>query len=340
MNKLINLLEEKGIQLNTEKNEVLSGCSKTTQVIPLIHQRVLSVKGPDTEKFLQGQLTCDVRDVFSRGSSLGAHCNIKGHMLSLFRMIKVDQEQVWLRMSHDIFDSACNNLKKYIVFSKAEAEEVSDTIAGIGVTGPGAQALIENLFDQSPTEDNGILTLSNGVVIRVPGNRYEIWMEQEALAALIDKLPDEVGLGSTDNWLLSEIDTATPDLRKETQEAFIPQMTNFQALDGVSFSKGCYTGQEIVTRLQHRGQLKKPMYLAEVESNTRPLPGQGIDTEEKPNAGQVVLAAPCGENRFRLLAVINKTLAESHELRLSGENKAIELLELPYPLDPDLFTRK
>jgi folate-binding protein YgfZ len=338
MSELIQLLEDKGLELNPEKNSILSDSSIKTQVIPLIHQRVLSVKGPDTEKFLQGQLTCDVANVFSRGSALGAHCNIKGHMLSLFRLLKAGEEEVWLRMSQDIFDSAANNLKKYIVFSKAEAAEVSDEISGLGITGPGAEALVEQLFGRAPSEDNGILPLSNGLVVRVPGNRFEIWMATAELCELLSKLPDEVSIGSTDTWILSEIEAGIPDLREATQEAFIPQMTNFQALEGVSFKKGCYTGQEIVTRLQHRGQLKKPMYLIEVGGDNKPMAGDVITSPDKPNAGQVVISAPIDGGRYKALAVIVKTLAEKGDLLLNGNE--VELTDLPYELDPKLFEPK
>jgi folate-binding protein YgfZ len=338
MSNLITFLEENNIPLSDDKKQSLNNSGKTTQVIPLIHQRILSINGPDTAKFLQGQLSCDIDDAFARGSSLGSHCNIKGHMLSLFRLLKTSEESVWLRMSHDIFETAAANLKKYMVFSKAEATEVSDSISGVGLLGPGAQALVEKLFGHSPSEDNGTISLSNGIVVRVPGNRYEIWMENSALVELLKGLPIETDIGATNDWILSEIDAGLADLRSETQEAFIPQMTNFQAVGGISFTKGCYTGQEIVTRLQHRGQLKKPMYIAEVSTTEKPLPGQLISAPNKPKAGQVVLAAACGENRYRLLAVINKNLAEENTLDLSGQT--LELKELPYELDPKLFLPK
>lgn len=338
MSNLITLLEQRDTQFNAEKTSVLSSSGKTTQAVPLVHQRVLSIEGPDTEKFLQGQLSCDVSDVFSRGSSLGSHCNIKGHMLSLFRLLKTGDEKVWLRMSHDIFESSVANLQKYMIFSKAEATEISDQVAGLGLIGPGAQAIVEKCFGHSPSEDNGIIPLSNGLVVRVPGNRFEIWMEKEALTELLRELPLEVGIGSTNEWILSEIDAGLPDLRSDTQEAFIPQMANFQAVGGISFTKGCYTGQEIVTRLQHRGQLKKPMYIAEVSTAEMPLPGQLISSPNKPNAGQVVIAAPCGENRYRMLAIIVKNLADSETL--SFAESEIELLTLPYSLDPKMFLPK
>lgn len=340
MSDLIRLLSSKGAEFNQEETQITSSSRQATQMIPLIHQRVLSILGPDTEKFLQGQVTCDMREVFARGSALGAHCNIKGHMLSLFRIMRISNEQVWLRMHHSTFTSAEANLKKYIIFSKAETADISAETAGVGIKGPGAQAYIENTFGACPSEDNGVLSLKNGVVVRVPGNRYEIWMDAPALAELIDKLPDEVGIGATDDWLLSEIDAALPDVTAPTQEAFIPQMTNMQAVGGVSFTKGCYTGQEIITRLQHRGVLKKPMYIGEVTADSLPQPGQTVYSEQASGVGKVVFAAPVAEDRYRLLAVINKTAVDSAAVNLGDNNTAIDILPLPYELDAKLFERK
>lgn len=342
MSELIQFLDSKGVSLADDQKAVLSSSDKSTLVVPLIHQRVLSVSGEDTEKFLQGQLTCDVKNAASRGSSLGAHCNIKGHMISLFRLLGFKNDEIWMRMSHDIFDSALTNLKKYIIFSKAKATDISEQVSGIGITGPGAQALIERLFEQSPSEDNGALKLSNGIVVRVPGNRYEIWMETSKLIEMLDKLPDEVGFGSTNDWILGEIDAGLPDLRTETQEDFIPQMTNLQALDGVSFTKGCYTGQEIVTRLQHRGVLKKPMYIAEVNSDIAPQPGQKVTSPSGSTVGEIVLAASIKKETslFKVLAVMNKKAADEEELQLAASSSSLKILDLPYQLDPELFTRK
>ncbi|MFC6671636.1 YgfZ/GcvT domain-containing protein [Marinobacterium aestuariivivens] len=148
-------------------------------------------------------------------------------------------------------------------------------------------------------------------------------------------------MGTTEQWELGEIRAGIPDLRPETVEAFIPQMTNLQALHGVSFTKGCYTGQEIVTRLQHRGQLKRPMYRARVANDSCPQPGTALHSTAKENIGQVVLAAPSGDGEYELLAVIVKDLAETGPVLLGGQSgPALELLDLPYPLDPELFRSK
>jgi len=172
MSDLIDFLISKGASLSDNQKTLLNPSQKTTLVVPLVHQRILAVRGEDTEKFLQGQLTCDLTNVFEQGSALGAHCNIKGHMLSLFRLLRISKDEVWMRMSHDICDSTLANLNKYIVFSKAEITEVSDQISGIGITGRGSQAVVEHFFGQAPSEDNGVLKITHGIVVRVPGNRF------------------------------------------------------------------------------------------------------------------------------------------------------------------------
>ncbi|MFW1678484.1 YgfZ/GcvT domain-containing protein [Pontibacter sp. JAM-7] len=339
MSSLTDLLTSQGIKMCPAGDCVSTNSQKTTLAIPLEQYRVLSIKGPDCWKFLQGQLTCDMDEVKNRGSSLGAHCNIKGHMLSLFRIMRIADDEVWLRMDASIFDTAVTNLKKYIVFSKAEACEITDQVTGLGLLGPGATAVIDKLFERVPSEDNGIISLNQGAVVRVPGDRFELWVTQDKLPDHLSNVPDRVGIGAIDAWQLSEINAGIPDLRPETQEAFIPQMTNLQALAGVSFRKGCYTGQEIVTRLQHRGQLKKSMYLVSTSSPQPPQPLQKVLTAEQQSCGQVVLAASDNDGQYRLLAVITKKAADQGELFLE-DGSQLQLESLPYTLDPALFLPK
>ncbi len=340
MSTLSDILTQQGICFSPAGDCLSGNGQKTTLAIPLEQYRTLSIKGPDCWTFLQGQLTCDMTEVQNRGSSLGAHCNIKGHMLSLFRLMRVAEQEVWLRIHASIADTAIANLKKYILFSKAELTEISEQVTGLGLIGPGATAAIDKLFERVPSEDNGVIGLNYGVVIRVPGDRFELWMPQEKLLEQLSHLPDRVGIGSEEAWTLSEIKAGIPDLRPATQEAFIPQMTNLQALSGVSFRKGCYTGQEIVTRLQHRGQLKKSMYYVSATTGNAPEPGQALFTGEKQTCGQVVIAATeCDSEQVCLLAVITKKAADEGQVFLEDGSPLI-FHDLPYTLDPAMFLPK
>lgn len=309
-------------------------------LVPLTRQRIIRISGPETQKFLQGQLSCDIAEVNRIGSRLGSHCNIKGHMISLFRVMKQNAESFWLRTDAGNADKALATIKKYIPFSKAEAE-LSDELVGIGLFGPGAADVAGKLVGTVPTEVDGVGSEGERVLVHLPGERFECWLPATEAAELLTELSRSATPASSDAWLLEEIRAGLPELRADTSEAFIPQMTNMQVFAGVSFTKGCYTGQEVVTRLQHRGILKKPMYRAAVTSSERPTPGQALHTAEKEGVGQVVIAAPTGEGRYEMLAVITKDQADSTDIHLgAADGPVLELLELPYALDPKLFESK
>ena len=340
MNTWLQTLENFGATLDGEHRLHTEAKPDQTLVTPLIHQQVLGVVGPDAHKFLQGQLSCDLAELDQRGSGLGAHCNIKGSMLALYRLMLVEGGY-WLRLSHDISKAAQANLNKYIIFSKAETSDLSDQIVGLGLSGPGAIALIERVMERAPSELNGTLRSGQRLAVKVPGKRFELWLPVTEAIELLPNLLDKASLGGTAQWELQEIRAGVPDLRAESSESFIPQMTNLQALNGVSFTKGCYTGQEIVTRLQHRGKLNKCMFRARVETDQAPAVGSYIHTETREKVGQILLAAPADEHSVEVLAVITKEQADEHTLMLDNQNgPTLELLPLPYELDPELFERK
>lgn len=313
--------------------------SGSTRIVPLVDQRIISVLGPDAEKFLQGQLTCDLREVSQLGSRLGAHCTVKGSMIALYRAMAVD-DGFWLRLHHTCLAAGLSALQKYIIFSKAEARH-ADQLLGLGLLGPGAASLVEQLFGRVPSEVDGCLYQDGRCVVNVPGERFELWLPAQQMATVLDRLTKQAPLGTSNDWQLSEIQAAIPDLRAATHEHFIPQMVNLQALQGVSFTKGCYTGQEIVARLQHRGKLTKAMYLASVNTTALPQPGDYLHSNRNPNAGQILLAARGDEQTVWLLAVINKGQADDHSLHMmSAEGPELTLHALPYQLDPALFESK
>jgi hypothetical protein len=122
----------------------------------------------------------------------------------------------------------------------------------------------------------------------------------------------------------------------ETRELFIPQMINLQALDGVSFKKGCYTGQEIVARMQYLGKLKRRLYRLSLPGAQLPAIGSEIFSPVHSSAvGEVVLAARA-EDSVELLAVLQQDAVADGRLSLeSVEGPRMSLLDLPYSLDSE-----
>lgn len=121
-----------------------------------------------------------------------------------------------------------------------------------------------------------------------------------------------------------------------TRELFIPQMINLQAVDGVSFKKGCYTGQEIVARMQYLGKLKRRQYRLALAETAVPEPGAEIfSPTHGSSVGEVVIAASTG-SAVELLAVLSADAVADDNLHLDSlEGPRLTLLDLPYELDRD-----
>jgi tRNA-modifying protein YgfZ len=147
----------------------------------------------------------------------------------------------------------------------------------------------------------------------------------------IDELPELPVLPESHayrepDWRLAGIRAGLPQVYPETYEGFVAQMLNLDLLGGVSFEKGCYTGQEIIARTHFRGAIKRRMYRFASRSSA-PAPGTRILVGEQ-HAGDVVDAAATNEGS-ELLAVI--TLAQQDAALELESNRGTALTKLPLP---------
>ena len=347
----IEFLKSQGASINSEENQ-LTFPEHATQadkprLTPLLDQALLQLQGVDTNTFLQGQLSCDLTLLSTEKSLLGSNCTPKGNVISAFRLIRQTEEQVLLRLPKSISLQAQANLNKYIVFSKADLTDVSDDYVGLGLQGAQAEALIRELFSVESTAVDEQCLVEQLMIIRVPGTiaRFELWMPASQAIDTYSQLAAKTQPASTDAWLLGEIQAGLVQLDAESVDNYLPQMLNLQAVDGVSFSKGCYTGQEVITRLQYRGKLKKLLARGSVGSDLQPIPGMALHSPKRKSVGKVLASAPVyaadgSIQGYELQAVISKNAMDDNQLRLdSQEGPAVELLALPYDIDPELFER-
>jgi folate-binding protein YgfZ len=122
-------------------------------------------------------------------------------------------------------------------------------------------------------------------------------------------------------------------LHSPTSGEFVPQMLNLEALGGLCFTKGCYPGQEVVARLQYRGQLKRRLYLAYLDSDQIPSPGEKLyGGNSAESVGMVISAAPCQTGKVALLAVVvieQKALGDIHLQDLQGPRLDFQEQDIP-----------
>ncbi|MEH6469873.1 MAG: folate-binding protein [Halopseudomonas sp.] len=342
----IDFLNQQGVsQDSTSASAATTDQNNSTLLVPLSDQTLISAEGPDTEKYLQGQLTCDLNRLNTEQSLLGANCTPKGMVISAFRLFKPAEGQILMRLPLACADSALTNLKKFAVFSKLTLELADQQWVGIGLIGESAAECLQQLGVTPPTDINQQVLSDDLIVVRVAGAtpRFELWSPLPHAEQLWQQLAKQTQLGSHQAWLAADIQAGLVQLGPESLDSYIPQMLNLQAVDGVGFDKGCYTGQEVVARLQFRGKLKKLMYAATVavkELNEQPV---SISDSLVSSNGRVVgkiLSYAHQDQHLVLQAIINKTAADNNDLHLhSAEGPTVSLLPLPYSIDPELFER-
>ena len=299
----------------------------------LSHEGVLAVIGNDASKFLQGQLTCNLNEFRETPSSLGARCTQKGRMQSSFRIV-LEPEGCLLAMARELVEPQLTDLKKYAVFSKSKLTDDSANWVRFGLH--QADAALQSLGITLPAETDSVARANGLIAIRVSEGRAELWARAEQGESLKQHLSAHLTEADLNQWLLGQVRAGIGQVMAQTRELFIPQMINLQAVGGVSFKKGCYTGQEIVARMQYLGKLKRHLYRLSLQGTELPEPGTPLFAPTHSSAvGEVVIAAR-SEQGIELLAVLQAEAAQAGDIHVTSlQGPSLTLLDLPYQLDRD-----
>jgi hypothetical protein len=322
-------------------------------IAPLPDFGMLSASGDDAARFLHAQLTNDVEHLGAGEARWTGYCSPKGRLLSTFRSWR-DPEAIHLLLARPLADALRRRLSMFVLRLKARVVDASDGVACFGLTGPSAaSAAAAALGLPDPAEggaDHAASVAGHHLVglpplpavapvdpaagasrgssgpnprwlLVVPADRAQAaW---QAVTAVAEPM-------GTADWRRTEVLAGVPRIVPGTYEQFVPQMLNFESVDGVSFRKGCYPGQEIVARSQYLGKLKRRMFVGHGDG-PEPPPGSDVTSADSGEpCGQVVIAAPDPDGGFDLLFECPVASVESGRLR-AGES-ALHVGTLPYPL--------
>ena len=285
---------------------------------------VLHVDGQDAAEFLAAQLTSDVAQLEPNRGQLSAWCNPQGRVLTLFRLYRREQD-FYLFAPRPMIAASLQRMKMFVLRADVMLTDRSDDTFRYGLSGSGATATVSTLTGVRPPDPACCATGDDCNVFGF-ADRYIVLGEQPSEALR------DVATGEFADWRLLDIQAGIPNVYPETTEQFLPQMLNLDVLDGLSFSKGCYPGQEIIARLKFRGELKRRMCLAAVNTPTCPVPGGAIrDSDGPDSAGTVVDAQPLADGESLLLAVLRNDLTETQRMHLEDrEGPLLKLQPLPY----------
>jgi folate-binding protein YgfZ len=303
----------------------------------LSHLGLIRAAGPEAAAFLQGQLTNDTRLISPARAQLSAWCSPKGRMMASFLAFQYGDD-LYLQLGAERLEPVLRRLRLYVLRARVELSDASASLARVGLAGECAAAI---LGDPLPGEPLAVLRRGDLAIARLPGDRprFEIVGPVAAVAAFWGQAEGRAVHATPAFWSLLDIRAGVATVFDETADAFVPQMANLQLVDGVSFTKGCYTGQEVVARMQYLGKLKRRMYYARIAAPAVPRPGTDLfatGSESGQGAGRVVAAAASPEGGVEALAVVEVAAAEGGDVRLGGpEGPALAFAPLPYAFPAD-----
>jgi hypothetical protein len=297
---------------------------------------LIRVSGADAGTFLQGQLTNDVSALDAGHSQLNGWLTAKGRLLAVLRVFRRDTDWL-LRLPQILVEPIVKRLRLFVLRAQVQIEDAATDLAGFALCGEDSPPLLAEVLGFKPClQDEGSLIECDGVsILRAPGEspRFELYAPPATLAALWKQLGESAQPANDASWRLLELRAGLPEIYPETQDRLVPQMANLQLVGGVSFTKGCYPGQEIVARMHYLGALKRRMYRVHMDCAKPPTPGTPLYATDAPeqDAGLVLYATLNPEGGCEALVSAPMSLMESAALQLGDINgPSLQRLPLPY----------
>ncbi|MEO7205891.1 MAG: hypothetical protein ABI356_15830 [Steroidobacteraceae bacterium] len=277
----------------------------------LAHLGILRFTGADALSFLQGQVSNDTRQLVERAPVLAAYSTAQGRVLALIYLLP-HSSGVTAILPREILSATMERMRKFILRAKVRIEDAADTLVVAGRFGasPGMSGYVEQ---------DGIGTAPVGH----DENRHWIIGPPDRIAPPADAAAAKHMEAA---WRLADIRAGLPQVYAATSEAFVAQMLNLDLLDGISFTKGCYTGQEIIARTQHLGRIKRRLSRLALPPGAWSI-GQALRlTDGRHGRLTEVIETP---GRTEVLAVLS--VERSSAGGGSPDELLVEAAELPLP---------
>ncbi|MBH9553043.1 CAF17-like 4Fe-4S cluster assembly/insertion protein YgfZ [Inhella gelatinilytica] len=278
-------------------------------ITPLPEWGLVRAEGADAAAFLHGQLTQSVTDLPEQQARLAGYCSAKGRLMANPVLLRESPDHFALILPRELATGLAKRLTMFVLRAKAKLRDASAETALYGLLGNAVPA------------EQPVWSLQAGL-LRLPDSlgQRRAWVfgsPPEALPAL----PHGA-------WEWAEVHAGLPWVRQATAEHFVPQMINWELLDGVNFKKGCYPGQEVVARSQYRGTVKRRTQLL---TGAQAAPATEIFAgEDREQAVGEVVAGAQWDGQSAVLAEVQLSAWESEQPLHLADGRALTRAALPY----------
>ena len=290
---------------------------------------IVRVSGTDARTFLQGQFTSDIQNLDKNQTQLSGYCTPKGRLLAIFRIIPHENDLL-LVLPRELLAGICKRLQLYVLRADVQLQDISDDFGICELAGPNIAAWVPGL----PDIDNSVVRTDELSITRLPGDRLRLCVigPMAALNTLRTQADQHITSVPAEAWRLLDIRAGLPTIYAATSEMFVPQMTNLHQVGGVSFKKGCYTGQEVVARMHYLGKQKKQLYRLHITTEASLQIGQPLYTPDSRGqaVGTIADQSPCPDGGYEVLAVCQTNSIQQLSLIPDGSTNS-DICQRPLP---------
>ncbi len=306
--------------------------ARTTQSkCPLLSLGIVSISGADAQSFANGQFTTDCTTLTDKLSQFSGWCDPKGRVLFLFTLY-VDGTNIYALLPKAQIAEFIRRLQMYVLRADVHLDDCSGSMAIFGLSGAaGTDELgtvdLKQAWDTTRQPDSTVI-IRHGpgetrfIVVVADVSAVERWQTMN------------VPVVGEDAWTALECFAGLPRLDTHTSGMFLPQQLNLDQLDALSFSKGCFPGQEIIARLKYRGQVKKRLMVATCGSNVTPEPGTPVRApDDSRTVGHILYAQSLDRSRSVVSAIVEIDSAGETIFVDGAQDCVLRHVDLPYRVD-------
>ena len=317
------------VELSVEQSVELSAARDGSTVSPLLDFGLIRASGTDAAAFLHNLLSNDVLAVTATTARFAGMCTPKGRLIATM-LISKDGDDILLMLPRDLLAGILKKLSMYVLRSKVKLTDASAEFALIGLSKPNSSTGVSEA-----SAPFSVSAVADGYAIRLDSTRWVLFLPPISAIEKWAELSTQAEIVGTEAWQWLEIQAGQPRVVAATQEAFVPQMLNMELPEvaGVSFTKGCYPGQEIVARTQYLGKIKRRMFLAHLQTADEFGAGTPVFSSltGEQQCGTVVSCARAPDGGFDALICVQSTAAEGGELNLGApDGPRPVMLQMPY----------
>lgn len=287
------------------------------KLIELNYLGMLEISGEGSFDLLQGQITCDLNKINSSSSSLGALCNSKGRVLSSFIVSSSEVTRFILIGPSKMMEKTEEELNKYSPFYKVKIRRnTSSLFYGI------KKELYKKLY--------GKAFLAEGNTLKINDISFISYLNKDYLLAICKSssmVPDQIlnleFEENPDKWFIDELQNLNVEITEDNSGKYTPHDLNYDLTKRVDFDKGCYTGQEVVARMQYRAKNLPSLKLAE-STNTQLKTNMIVCNEKDIKIGNLVKTLNLSTKSICLISTKDKT--DNSILKVRETNSELVLI--------------